>query len=155
MRFLDKIKILLDSTYLFPIIGVRVEGIEKALLVLRELRRRGLLEIYYTPFNILEIIGKISRIKYDYNIVSKGLTLIEEEFILIAPTTKGYLKALILKSKGFKDLIDLLLYTTALTRNLKFLTRDRDLIDFLKREGEELENILYEEDFIKEYNVNE
>jgi len=152
---LDKIKILLDSTYLFPIIGVRVEGIEKALLVLRELRRRGLLEIYYTPFNILEIIGKISRIKYDYNIVSKGLTLIEEEFILIAPTTKGYLKALILKSKGFKDLIDLLLYTTALTRNLKFLTRDRDLIDFLKREGEELENILYEEDFIKEYNVNE
>lgn len=152
---MDKIKILLDSTYLFPIIGVRVEGIEKALLVLRELRRRGLLEIYYTPFNILEIIGKISRIKYDYNIVSKGLTLIEEEFILIAPTTKGYLKALILKSKGFKDLIDLLLYTTALTRNLKFLTRDRDLIDFLKREGEELENILYEEDFIKEYNVNE
>ncbi len=108
-----------------------------------------MLEIYYTPFNIMEIIGKISKIKYDYDVVFRGLTSIQEEFILVTPTMKGYMKALSLKSRGFKDLIDLLLYTTALTRNLKLLTRDKDLINFLGKQGEDLKNILYEEDFIK------
>ena len=45
----------------------------------------------------------------------------------------------------------LLLYTTSLTRNLLFLTRDAVLIDFLKDVNEEVGNILYEEDFIRKY----
>ena len=89
------------------------------MVALRELRRRSVIEIYYTPFNIIEILGKIPKIKYDPNIVFTGLTLIEEEFKLTYPTVEGYMKALELRSRGFKDLIDLLLYTTALTQNLK------------------------------------
>lgn len=61
------------------------------------------------------------------------------------------MKALDLKKEGFKDFIDLLLYTTSLTRNLLFLTRDTALIDFLKDLGEETKSILYEENFVKSY----
>ena len=152
MSCLDKIHILLDSTYLLPIIGLDVEGIEKALSTLRTLRRRKMAIYYYTPFNILEILGKLSRIEYDRDLVVKGLSLIIEEFTLANPSIEGYIKAMNLRKKGdFKDLIDLLLYTTSLTRNLMFLTRDLELINFLQGCGERLDNILYEDDFIRKY----
>ena len=154
MSSLGKLKVLLDSTYLLPILGVEVEGIGKALETLRKLRRLGMLEVYYTPFNIIEVLGKISRARYDRDIVLTGLTLIEEEFKLTYPTAEGYVKVLELKSKGFKDLIDLLLYVTSLTRNLKFLTRDITLINFLKNLGEDLRSVIYEEDFIKTYGAD-
>ena len=146
-----KLGILLDSTYILPIVGVAVEGIDKALTILRGLKRKKGVKFYYTQFSIFEILGKIAKVKYDRDVVVTGLSLIEEEFELTHPTVEGYIKALELKSKGFKDLIDLLLYTTSLTRNLLFLTRDIALIDFLKNLGEEIRNILYEEDFIEKY----
>ncbi len=155
MRSLSKLKILLDSTYLLPILGVEVEGITEALITLGKLRELGVLEAYYTPFNIVEILGKISKVRYDRDVMREGLALIKEEFKLTHPTIEGYVKALELKSRGFKDLIDLLLYATSLTQNIKFLTRDNALIDFLRGQGEELGNILREEDFIKEYGAGD
>ncbi len=152
MNSLDKIKLLLDSTYLLPIVGVEVEGTKRVLMLLKKLRSLGILEIYYTPFNIIEILGKISKMKYDPSIVSMGLKLIKEEFRQTQPTIDGYTKALKLKTKGFRDLIDLLLYTTSLTQNIEFLTRDKTLINFLKENKEDIKNIIYEEDFIKQYN---
>ncbi len=128
-----------------------VEGIDEVLIILKELRRERKAKFYYTQFNILEIIGKIAKAKYDRDIVATGLSSIIEEFELAHPTVEGYIKALDLKRKGYKDLIDLLLYTTSLTRNLLFLTRDNNLIEFLERMGEEKENILHEEDFLKKY----
>ncbi len=151
MNSSDKLRLLLDSTYLLPIVGVEVEGIDKALLTLRKLRRRGVLEVYYTPFNIIEILGKISKLEYVQSTVSMGLRIIQDEFNLVYPTIEGYIKALNLKSKGFKDLIDLLLYTTSLTRNLFFLTRDNKLIDFLKNQRESVDTIIYESDFIEKF----
>jgi len=149
MNSSTKYKILLDSTYILPILGIEVEDIEEILTTLRELSRNGKAIFYYTEFNIIEILGKISREDYDPNIVSKGLSIIQEEFKLTNPTTEGYIKAIELKKKGFKDLIDLLLYTTSTTRNLIFLTRDKPLIEFLKNSREDIENIIYEEEFIK------
>ena len=52
-----------------------------------------------------------------------------------------YLKALELKRKGFKDLIDLILYTTSLFTGIMFLTRDELLIRFLEDNDEETKNI--------------
>ena len=146
-----KLRILLDSTYILPIVGIKVEGVERTIIILKRLRRERKARFYYTPFNILEILGKIARMRYDHDVVATGLSSIEEEFELAHPTTEGYMKALNLRRKGFKDMIDLLLYTTALTRNLLFLTRDMVLIDFLEKMGEEQRNILYEENFIKRY----
>lgn len=144
-------KILLDSTYLLPIIGVDVKGIEETMSILKMLRERKKTKYYYTLFNIFEIIGKLSKTKYEEERIYVGLSSIKEEFNLIYPTIEGYIKALKLKRMGFKDLIDLLLYTTSLTNNIPFLTRDIFLIEFLKEHNETTDNIIYEEELIRKY----
>lgn len=88
------LKLLLDSTYLLPIVGIKVEDIENALILLKKLKEKGIAEYYYTPFNLFEIIGKLSKLRYEPDRVSMGLTAIEEGFKLIQPTREGYLKAL-------------------------------------------------------------
>jgi len=130
---------------------VEVKGIWDVLVVLRKLRKERKTTFYYTTFNMVEILEKVAKYKYNYDIIYTGLSVIQEEFKLTYSTVKGYLKALKLKQEGFKDLIDLLLYTTSLTRNLLFLTRDNALVDFLESLGENLENILYEEEFLEKY----
>ena len=92
MKSSRTLKLLLDSTYLLPIVGVEVEGIKDALILLKKLRDEGKAEYYYTPFNLFEIIGKLSRLSYDPDRVAIGLAAIEEEFKLIQPTHQGYLK---------------------------------------------------------------
>jgi len=151
MKSSRKLKLLLDSTYLLPIVGVEVEGIEEALIFLKRLRDEGKAEYYYTPFNLFEIIGKLSRLNYDVNRVTIGLTAIEEEFKLIQPTRQAYLKALTLRAKGYRDLIDLLLYTTSQTSDIIFLTRDYTLIKFLKENHEDISKILDEKKFLEKY----
>jgi len=141
-----KLRILLDSTYILPMLGVEVEGVEDALTTMGRLRREERARFYYTTFNILESLGKIARLEYDHRVVAAGLSLIEGEFEQAQPSVAGYLKALELRRGGFRDFIDLLLYATAATRNLLFLTRDRDLISFLERRGEDTGIIIYEED---------
>ena len=151
MNSLEKLRILLDSTYLLPIVGIDVVGIEHVMHILKKLRDQGVAEYYYTQYNIFEILGKLSKVKYDAERVAMGLLAIEEEFKQIEPSLKGWLKALELRSRGFRDLIDLLLYATSLTHNLLFLTRDKQLIEFLKRNGENTDLIIYEEEFITKY----
>ena len=151
MRSSPKPKILLDSTYLLPIVGVKVEGIDDVLRALAEIWRERKAEFYYTPFNMLEIMGKIAKTEYDERIAYLGLSTISDEFKAIQPTVEGYLKAMELRRKGFKDIIDLLLYTTSLTRNTLFLTRDSELIRYLSNLGENIENIITEEKLIKNY----
>ena len=149
MNSSNRLKVLLDTTYLLPIVGVDVEGVEEVLVLLRKFHREGKVEYYYTPFNLLEILGKLGRIKYDEERVALGLVSIGETFKLIHPTIEGYLKALKLRSKGYKDLIDLLLYTTSTSQKLLFLTRDYELLEFLKKQDEKIDHIVLEEDFIK------
>ncbi len=147
----ERIKILLDTTYLLPIVGVDVDGIDKVMHILKKLRDKGIAEYYYTQFNILELLGKLGRIKYDPERVAIGLLAIEEEFHQIHPSLHGWLKALELRSKGHNDLIDLLLYTTSLTHNITFLTRDERLIKFLEENEEDTSTIMSEEELIIMY----
>jgi len=96
-------------------------------------------------------MGKIAKTEYDERVAYLGLSTITSEFKAIQPTVEGYLKAVELRRKGFKDIIDLLLYTTSLTRNALFLTRDSELIHYLSNLGENIENIITEEKLIKNY----
>ncbi len=88
---------------------------------------------------------------YDRERVALGLKSIRETFRVTHPTVAGYMKALELRRKGFRDLIDLLLYATARTRKLCFLTRDEDLVNFLKEVGEDTTSIIHEREFIEKY----
>jgi len=146
-------KVLLDSTYLLPIFGVAVKGVERVLEVLESLHRSRAIKIYYTCFNILEIIGKISKMQYSVRMVEMGINSIMESFQQAYPKPQSYMKALRLKSMGFNDLIDLLLYTTSVDNSLKMLTRDKDLLEFLRKsgEGEAETTIVMEEEFLRNY----
>ncbi len=151
MNYSGKIRILLDTTYILPIVGIDVEDIKKVIVLLKKLRDKGVAEFYYTQFNILEIIGKLGRIGFDKDRVELGLISIKEEFIEVKPSLKAWLKALELRRKGFRDIIDLLLYTTSLTNNILFLTRDIELIKFLEDIGEDTSTVLPEEKFLYTY----
>ena len=151
MKSSRTLKLLPDSIYLLPIVGVEVEGIKDALILLKKLRDEEKAEYYYTPFNLFEIIGKLSRLSYDPDRVAIGLTAIEEEFKLIQPTHQGYLKALALRARGYRDLIDLLLYATSQASNIIFLTRDYTLINFLGENHEDMSKILDEKRFLERY----
>ena len=67
-----KLRIILDSTYLLPIVGIGVEDVDEALLLLKRLRDEDKAEYYYSPFSLLEILGKLSRLKCDQGRVSAG-----------------------------------------------------------------------------------
>ncbi|MGC9149149.1 MAG: PIN domain-containing protein [Sulfolobales archaeon] len=151
MNSSSKAGILIDTSYLLPILGVEVVGITKVLEILKRILLSGEIDIYYSPFSLFEALGKISRLNYDPEIVEQGLIAILEEFKVSLPNTQAYMKALELKKKGFRDLIDLLLYTSALANKLRFLTRDRELIEFLEKHEEDTTNILPEDVFVEEF----
>ncbi len=65
-------RILLDTTYLLPIVGINVKGIDEVLIALSRMRRRFKAEFYYTQYNIIEILGKLSRLNYDEDTVMRG-----------------------------------------------------------------------------------
>jgi len=99
-----KLKILLDTTYLLPALGVKVDIEPQIFEILKQLYISRHAEFYYTSLNILEALGKIAKTKYDINVVSIGLESIKNNLKLLTPTVKDYLKALELRSKGFRDL---------------------------------------------------
>jgi predicted nucleic acid-binding protein len=145
-----RVRLLLDSTYLLPVVGVDVEGVEGALRILERGYRLGKFELYYTPFNLLEIIGKLSKLdKVDAGRVRLGLRALEESFRLVVPGVEAYMLALELRRRGFRDLIDLLLYATARVEGLRFLTRDEPLLRFLQTAGVDVSVVVGEEELEK------
>ena len=138
------LKLLLDTTYLLPVVGVDVEDIHNTLKALQRLFHRRKIQLHCTPFNLMELLAKLSKTTYDEERVLIGLESMRKHFTVTHPTVKGYVKALKLRKEGFRDFIDLLLYTTAVTRQLRFLTRDEDLKNFLKSRGENVECLLSE-----------
>lgn len=146
-----RIRLLLDSTYLLPILGVDVVNAERALAVLEKLYKEGRLKPYYSPFSLLEILGKISKMSFDADRVRLGLKAITVNMEELLPTVDAYMKALELRRRGFKDLIDLFIYATSRSTGVPVLTRDYELLEFLRSIGEDTGNVLLEEDFVKMY----
>jgi len=127
--------ILLDTSFLLPIVGIRVARIDGILRNLRSKHEKGEVTLYYTDLNLLEIAWVLKKTGYETLIVEEGLRSIERNFKKVALKAPSILRALELREKGFKDLIDLLLYILALENGLRFLTLDRNLIEFIKRIG--------------------
>ncbi len=51
-------RVLVDTTYILPVVGVSVEGIERVLAKLKELRQGGAVEVYYSDFSVMEALAK-------------------------------------------------------------------------------------------------
>ncbi len=147
----ERLRLLLDTSYLLPALGVRVRGVERALEVLDRLARQEQLEAYYTPFNMVEALAKAARLGVSVRRVALGLRSIRRWLRQLKPTTRVYYVAYRLRCMGFSDMIDLLLYATARVYGVKLLTRDRKLLEFLESVGEDTSAVLAEEEFVNRF----
>lgn len=135
-------KVLLDTSFLLPIVGVRVREVESTLDKLWSLYRSRRVELYYADLNLLEIAWRLSMLNYDPSIVEIGLRSIERSMVKVQTRAPLALKALELRRRGFHDMVDLLLYLTAKDNNLLFLTLDKALVEFLESIGEDTSTII-------------
>jgi PIN domain nuclease of toxin-antitoxin system len=144
-------KLLLDTSYLLPILGIEIKGIQEAFEKIEKNYEKEKEKLYFTRISLFEALGKISKIAFDEKRVQQGLQAILESEIIIEVITpvEAYLSAMKLKKKGFKDFIDLLLFETARTNKMQMLTRDKTLLQFITDNTKEKKWILTEKEFLE------
>ena len=134
-----KPKILVDTSFLLPALGVEVE--KEVMEAVKEFYR---FEVYYLEVSLLEAMWKILKVAPPgvLNRVREGLVAIFETYRQAKLPPEAYIDAYKLYREGHRDYIDNLLYATSLRLNIPLLTVDRELIEFLKRGGYPVDNVL-------------
>ena len=127
---------LLDTSFLLPTLGINVET--SVLDALREVVSMRA-ELYYSGFSVLECLWIMARIAktmpVNMNRVEIGLRAIMRggRYYRVDERPKDFIEAFKLYNLGHRDMIDNILYATALNRNLKLLTTDKELKMFIKQ----------------------
>ncbi len=130
-------RILLDTSFILPILGISVsKEVDESSLKISKY------ELYISRFSILESLRIIIRL------LRRGveIPISEIEYRLKALVESNRFKITVENSKilsdalkiyllGHNDLIDCLLYSTAINLNLQFLTIDEEFRRFIKRVG--------------------
>ena len=118
-------KVLLDTSLLLPTLGIDVE---KAGKILKRLREH---ELYYSDFSILECLWVVNSLKkkgkFDRESFETGIKSIFECYGNAEINFEIVLKAFEIYEMGHRDIIDCLLYSTALQNNMKFASLDNEL----------------------------
>ena len=132
------VDILLDSTFVLPTFGVEVEDIDDDdLKTLKDSSKKVGLYCSYVSF--VEILGKLARNSTESNFEAIDLairSLLESgTYGWVNPSAKAIALAFELRTKGHRDNIDNILYSTALDAGMRFLSMDEELKDFLSRKG--------------------
>ncbi|MEM0376650.1 MAG: PIN domain-containing protein [Thermofilum sp.] len=130
------LRVLLDTSFILPSLGVDV-GRE----VLQGLKRlaEAEAEVFYSRFSILEslwVVAKLTRGKVD-EAFSVGLRSVVESgrYREVKEDAWVFREALRLYALGHRDMIDNLLYASSLRYGLQLLTLDRELKEFVRRNG--------------------
>jgi hypothetical protein len=131
-------KVLVDSTFLLPTLGVEVSQISQS--DLKELAKlRSKTKFFCIYQSLVEAIGKVGR---EYastskegvpEIVEEGLrSLLESDlYTWTSPSTEALMAAVEMRRKGHKDMIDNMLYSTASNLGMLLLSIDVNLVKFL------------------------
>lgn len=127
-------RILLDTSFLLPSLGVEVAGAAEALENLKED------EFYYSNFSVLECLWALAslerkKVAIETEIVEMGLKSIERSYKRVVEEAEVFLEALTLRRAGHTDLMDCLLYAISLREGLKFLSFDTELKKFVQKKG--------------------
>jgi predicted nucleic acid-binding protein len=136
---LEKPRILIDTTFLLPAIGISVEReAEEIILGFRKL------DVYYLEAGLLEAMWKIMKIVPQEKLerVRIGIEAVRNTYKVLEPPPEAYIGAVKIYREGFKDYIDALHYTTAKNTNTPLLTIDYELIEFLRQHNYETEKII-------------
>ena len=123
-------KVLLDTSLLLPTLGVEVERADK---ILRRLKGH---ELHYSDFSILECLWVINSLKrkgkFDRETFETGIRSILECYNRAEIDDEAILEAFRIYEMGHRDIIDCLLYSTALRANMRFASLDGELKKFIK-----------------------
>jgi len=129
-------RVLLDTSFLLPSVGVQVAGTGE---VLKKLKEEGN-EFYYSNFNLLEILWVLISlerrgVRINMQAVETGLRSIAHSYRRAMEEVGIFPQALDLRRAGHTDMIDCLLYAISLKEDLTFLTFDFELREFLSTKG--------------------
>ncbi len=136
-------RILLDTSFLLPTLGIEVE--QDVMDSLSKLNSEGI-KSFYSGLSLLEsswmAIKQIKKGNYQDAIFRKGLLSITKTgyYDEVPTDANDYLVALSFYQKGHSDMIDNLLYATALSNRCHFLTIDDQLRRFIKEK--KYENVI-------------
>jgi len=130
----ETLKILLDTSFILPTLGVDTgKEVTQCLKKLADIK----LEIHFSRFSILESLWVITRLvrAADFNTehFKIGLRSILESgrYKKIEENSEIFNEALRLYKLGHKDMIDNILYASSAQLNLKLLTLDAELKEFI------------------------
>jgi len=134
----DTLRVLLDTSFILPSLGIDVGGeVSKGLRGLADVKA----EIYYSHFSILESLWVAARISasttFDRESFSLGLRSIIEggRYRRVEEDSETFNDALKLYTLGHKDMVDNILYASSTRLNLKLLTLDNELKEFIRERG--------------------
>jgi len=127
-------RILIDTSFLLPSLGVEVAG---AAGTLEKLKKN---EFYYSNFSVLECLWVLAslerkKVTIEMETVETGLKSIERSYNRVVEDAEVFLNALKLRRAGHTDFIDCLLYAISLREGLKFLSFDTELKEFVQKRG--------------------
>ena len=127
-------RILLDTSFILPTLGITVSGVTpEAIKLLAEVPK---IEIHYSRFSILEslwVATRISDAALDAETFQLGLRSIIEghRYKRVEEDSEIFKEAFKLYRLGHKDMIDNILYASALNLGLMLLTLDDQLRKFI------------------------
>lgn len=131
-------KVLLDTTFILPSLGIDVgEEVSKGLNKLAQIKA----DIYFSRFSILETLWVAVRLSksanFDPESFRLGLRSVLESgrYIKVEEDSEIFNEALKLNMLGHKDMIDNILYASSTSLNLKLLTLDNELKEFIHEKG--------------------
>ena len=130
--------ILLDTSFLLPTLGINVSGAtEEGIKILSETET----ELYYSRFSILESLWVATRTVDDKTFLNEslrpGLRSIKEggRYRRVEEDSEIFREAFTLYGLGHKDMIDNILYASAVRLGLILLTLDDELRKFALEKG--------------------
>ncbi len=152
-------RILLDSTYLLPTFGIEVKELsDEDLRAMRELLLKGEAEFFCSSITWIELIGKVHReaeragIDATERFREAAKSLMESGYYRwISPSVEDIMIAFKLRKLGHRDIIDNLLYAASITKNMILMTMDRELKEFLKRNGYRTDHLIDHNILLKKY----
>ena len=142
-------KLLLDTSFLLPILGFDTS--KRVIEAFPKLRGY---ELYYSDLSILEALWKIVKIirgtEEEIKRVAEGVASIKESMKKAPINEEAVKKAMEMYMLGHRDMIDNILYATALTQGLRLLTVDAALREFVTSKGLPAHAIAFPEELGRE-----
>ena len=133
-----KLRILLDTSFLLPTLGIDVgDDVRECLERLNNVTA----ELHYSRFSLLEALWIAARLvksgSFDMERFVQGLRSIVESgrYVKVNEDYWVFKEALEMYVLGHKDMIDNILYATSTSLNLKLLTVDSELKEFIRTKG--------------------